>query len=410
MIQQTDYPPLPVPSPTAAGADPTAAGADPAVLRRRFEGLLGIPFTEGNDVRVLRNGDEIFPAMLEAVDAAERTVDMLTFIYWTGDIAREFAHRLAARARAGVRVRVLLDAIGARLMDRGLVDHLERCGADVRFYRVPWRISPMKQNHRTHRKVLVCDERVAFTGGVGIAEEWCGDARDESEWRDTHVRLQGPAVDGLTAAFVQNWAETGGRLWAPEDTFPEHPRVDGGSVVQVARGSASLGWNDLSSVFGIAVDSARTHIRMASAYFLPDEAVAAALLRAAARGVDVDVVVPGPHIDKRVSRIAAESCFQRLVEGGVRLHSYQPTMLHAKLTTVDGVLSLVGSANLNHRSFAHDEELVLSVLDRRVAAVLDRQIDHDLGRSEEIVPYRWRHRPLHRRALELAGRGLRHWL
>jgi cardiolipin synthase len=187
--------------------DPSEAGAgtDQRVheLRRRLEALLGIPATEGNALTVLRNGDEIFPAMLEGIRGATRTVDLLTFAYWKGDIAEEFAAALSERARAGVTVRVLIDAVGGRLMESTLLERMSSAGVQVEWFRTPvWQgklLSPLKHNHRTHRKVLVCDEVVGFTGGVGIAEEWCGDARNEHEWRDTHVRVTGPAVDGLSA-------------------------------------------------------------------------------------------------------------------------------------------------------------------------------------------------------------------
>ena len=173
---------------TAGAAGTAAAQVDDAErvrqLRRRLEGLLGVPASEGNEITLLRNGDEIFPAMLEAIRGAERSIDFLTFVYWKGDVAHDFAHALAERARSGVRVRVLIDAIGGRLLDKGLLAHMDDCGVQVEWFRKPFSVgqltSPIKQNHRTHRKVLICDERVGFTGGVGIAEEWCGDARDES--------------------------------------------------------------------------------------------------------------------------------------------------------------------------------------------------------------------------------------
>ena len=175
-------------------------------LRRRLEALLGIPASEGNGLTLLKNGDQIFPAMLGAIREAQRTIDFLTFVYWKGDIAAEFAHALAERASAGLDVRVLIDAVGGRLIDSDLIAHMTDCGVQVEWFRKPvWQgeaLSPWKHNHRTHRKVLICDETVGFTGGVGIAEEWCGDARDETEWRDTHVRVVGPAVAG-------RWAKVG---------------------------------------------------------------------------------------------------------------------------------------------------------------------------------------------------------
>ena len=371
-------------------------------LRRRLEALLGIPASEGNRLTVLRNGDQIFPAMLEAIREAERTIDFLTFVYWRGDIAHEFAHALAERATHGVVVRVLIDAIGGRLIDSSLIEHMSDCGVRVEWFRKPLYISPLKQNHRTHRKVLICDERVGFTGGVGIAEEWCGDARDETEWRDTHVRVVGPAVDGLSASFAQNWAETGHPLIEQCRSFPEHELAPDGSVVQVARGSASVGWNDMATVFRVMIESAQERLRMVTAYFVPDDSFQRLLLDAVERGVEVDVMLPGPHADKRVCQLASESIYSDLVEGGVRIWAFQPSMLHAKVMTVDGIASVIGSANMNRRSMQLDEEVVLSVLDPDVAQQLDRDFDADLERCDRIEPRRWGDRPLHQKAQEKA--------
>jgi cardiolipin synthase len=394
----------------------TAPALDDRVehLRRRLEGLLGIPATEGNELTLLRNGDQIFPAMLEAIRAARETIDFLTFVYWKGDIAQEMAMALAERARAGVTVRVLIDAIGGRLIDNNLIDHMSDCGVRVEWFRKPFSIaqltSPLKQNHRTHRKVLICDERVGFTGGVGIAEEWCGDARDETEWRDTHVRVVGPAVDGLSASFAQNWAETGHALLEPRRRFPEQERAEGGAIVQVARGSASVGWNDMATVFRVMIESAQDRLRMMTAYFVPDEHFQQLFLDAVERGVEVDIMVPGPHADKRVCQLASESIYSCLVEGGVRIWAFQPSMLHAKVMTVDGVASVIGSANMNRRSMQHDEEVVLSVLDRRVTTRLEADFEADLERCERIEPRRWEDRPLHQKVQERATRVIHHFL
>ena len=397
--------PAPAPAPATAPTDAERV----RLFRRRLEGLLGIPASEGNALTLLRNGDEIFPAMLSAIRAATHTIDFLTFVYWKGDIAHEFAHALAERATAGVRVRVLIDAIGGRLIDDDLIEHMTRCGVQVEWFRQPWVISPLKQNHRTHRKVLICDERVGFTGGVGIAEEWCGDARDESEWRDTHVRVVGPAVDGLAASFAQNWAETGHSLLDERDRFPEHDST-GGSIVQVARGSASVGWNDMATVFRVMIESASERLRMMTAYFVPDEFFQQLLLDAVARGVQVDVMLPGPHADKRVCQLASESIYSCLVEGGVRIWAFQPSMLHAKVMTVDGIASVIGSANMNRRSMQHDEEVVLSVLDPEVTRRLEDDFDRELDRCAIIEPRRWQDRPLHQKAQEKATTLIHRWL
>ena len=375
-------------------------------LRRRLEALLGIPASEGNALTLLKNGDQIFPAMLEAIRTSQRTIDFLTFVYWKGDIAHEFAHALAERAQAGLDVRVLIDAVGGRLIDSDLISHMTDCGVQVEWFRKPvWQgqaLSPWKHNHRTHRKVLICDETVGFTGGVGIAEEWCGDARNEKEWRDTHVRVVGPAVDGLSASFAQNWAETGHPLIDEDRRFPDHTIHEGGSVVQVARGSASVGWNDMATVFRVMLESAQERIRMMTAYFVPDDCFQQLMLDAVARGVQVDVMLPGPHADKRVCQLASESLYATLVDGGVRIWAFQPSMLHAKVLTVDGIASVVGSANMNRRSMHHDEEVVMSVLDPSVTRRLEDDFDAELPRCVRIEPRRWEDRPLRQKVSEKA--------
>ncbi len=377
-------------------------------FRRTLEGLLGVPATEGNRVDILRNGDEIFPAMLDAIRAAERTVDFMTFVYWTGEPAQEFADALTDRARAGVRVRILLDAVGARLMDKGLIDTLEEAGAHVDWFRPPTTWKLWEANHRTHRKILVCDEEVGFTGGVGIAEEWCGDARDETEWRDTHVRVRGPAVDGLRAAFTSDWAEAGNPLFDERDTFPDQPQA-GDAVVQTVTGSAGSGWSDIGTLFDAIIRTARRQIRLTTAYFVPDERYTESLREAVERGVDVHVLVPGPHADKRVVQLAGEKDYEPLLQMGVRMSSFQPSMLHAKILTADGIVATIGSANFNHRSLSLDDEANLVIFHPDTVELLDRHFAEDLERSRELDTDRWEDRSLAQKAAEkVAGLGEDH--
>ncbi len=378
-------------------------------LRRRLEVVIGTPFTEGNALTVLRNGDQIFPAMLEAIRAAEETVDLMTFVYWRGDIAREFATLMSERAQRGLRVRLLIDALGGRLIESDLVKQMDGAGVQVEWFRRPLLKSPFKSNHRLHRKICVVDGRIAFTGGVGIAEEWCGDARNEREWRDTHLRVEGPAVDGLQSAFIQNWAESGRPLYGDRDTFPVQ-RQAGSSTVQIVRGSASLGWDDMQSAFHVMLSSATERLRIATAYFAPDDDFLETLCAAPARGVEVDLLLPGPHADKRVCQLASESVFARLVSCGVRVWTFQPSMMHAKVMTVDGIAAVVGSSNFNRRSLDHDEEVVLIALDPEVTATLDSHLDDDFGRSEQIDLSRWENRSRAQRILETGTKPIRRWL
>lgn len=384
---------------------PTAA----VRMRRRLERLLGVAATEGNALVALRNGDEIFPAMLGAIRDAEHTVDMMTFVYWQGDIARQFAYALAERAEAGLRVRLLLDGFGSRLIEKDLLRLMERAGVQVAWFRRPLSLSPLKQNHRCHRKVLVVDERTAFTGGVGIAEEWCGDARNEHEWRDTHVRIEGPAVDGVAAAFAQNWAECHDDLFDDRDRFaPQEPQ--GSAVVQVVRGSASMGWQDMQTLLRVVIESAEQRLRLATAYFAPDAYFIELLCAAARRGVEVEIVLPGPHTDKRVCQLAGQHFYGDLLACGVKILQYQPTMMHAKVITVDGIAALVGSTNFNRRSLDHDEEIMLVVLDEQFTATLDEHFEADMTVSELIEETRWQRRSLAQRVREAAMWPIRRYL
>ncbi|MFI6528849.1 phosphatidylserine/phosphatidylglycerophosphate/cardiolipin synthase family protein [Streptomyces uncialis] len=386
-----------------------SAEARVARIRRRLERLIGIAATEGNAVVPLRNGDEIFAAMLAGIRSAEHTVDMMTFVYWKGDIACQFAQALAERARAGVRVRLLLDGFGSRLIDSEQLDAMERAGVQVAWFRKPLYLSPFKQNHRCHRKVLVVDEETAFTGGVGIAEEWCGDARNENEWRDTHVQVRGPSVDGIAAAFAQNWAECHDELFDDRDRFIAHS-PQGDAIVQVVRGSASFGWQDMQTLIRVMLESAEERFRLATAYFSPDAYFIELLCATARRGVEVEILLPGPHTDKRVCQLAGQQYYEDLTACGVKIYQYQPTMMHAKVITVDHVAALIGSTNFNRRSLDHDEEVMLAVLDQEFTATLDEHFEADVAASELIREGRWKRRPVVQRALEVAVLPIRRFL
>ncbi|MFF9360229.1 phospholipase D-like domain-containing protein [Streptomyces griseoluteus] len=378
-------------------------------LRRRLERLIGVAATEGNELIPLRNGSAIFPAMLKAIGSAKHTIDMMTFVYWRGQIAQDFAAALAERARAGVRVRLLLDGFGAKRIERGLLDLMDEAGVQVAWFRKPVWLSPFKQNHRCHRKALIVDEHTAFTGGVGIAEEWCGDARNPGEWRDTHVQLRGPAVDGIAAAFAQNWAECHDELFDDRDRFTGHEQI-GSSIVQVVRGSASIGWQDMQTLIRVMLTSAEERFRLATAYFAPDDYFIDLLCRTARRGVKVEILLPGPYTDQRACQLAGQHHYTKLLRAGVDIRQYQPTMMHAKIITVDSVAALIGSTNFNRRSMDHDEEVMLAVLDEDFTASLDRDYDADLERSVAIDLARWRRRAAFQRLKEAAVTPVRRFL
>lgn len=377
------------------------------LVRRTLEGVLGVPATEGNRVEVLRNGCQIFPAMFEAVEGAEHTIDFLTFVYWKGDIGTRLAEALAERARDNVRVRVLLDSFGARSIDPSAIRLMEDNGVHLRWFRPLKKLRPGQVNHRTHRKVLIVDEATAFTGGVGIADEWQGDARNEREWRDTHFRIEGPAVDGLRAAFLDNWIEADSTIFDRAiDRFPDQPQP-GRAVIQCVRGASETGRSDAETLFRTLLQLARSRVRLTTAYFVPDDDLTDDLCRAADRGVDVEILLPGPHADKRIVQVVAEASYRRLLDSGIAIWNYQATMLHAKVMTVDGHTAVVGSANFNSRSMALDEEINVVLVDDATTGTLDQHFDDDLARSVRIDPQRWKQRGWPQRSRERVLRPLK---
>ena len=368
--------------------------------RRVLEGVVGIPATENNHITVLHNGCEIFPSMLDAIRAAEQTIDFLTFVYWKGAIGTEIADALGERARAGVRVRVLLDAWGSRPIEHRLIDNMVSAGVRLRWFRPLRRFRLGEVNHRTHRKVLVVDESVGFTGGVGISDLWQGNARNELEWRDTHFRVEGPAVDGLRAAFLDNWGESDPTVFeVAYDHFPRQP-TPGHSAVQCVRGTSATGGSDLRSVFRTLLQLSQRQLRVTTAYFVPDDDLTKRLCDAASRGVHVQILLPGPFADKRFVQLAAEVEYEKLFESGVELWNFQPTMMHAKTMMVDGLVANVGSANFNARSLKCDEEINMVIFDSTVVKTLNAHFDDDLERSVLIDPRRWKRRSLIQRVKE----------
>jgi cardiolipin synthase len=303
---------------------------------------------------------------------------------------------------------LLLDGWGCHPIERPLVDKMEDAGVQVRWFRPLKHFEPNKMNHRTHRKVVIVDESIGFTGGVGIADEWQGDARDASEWRDTHFKVRGPAVDGLRAAFLDNWAETDDVLFdASIDRFPPQEQP-GDSVIQCVRGASESGMSDISTLFNALLQLAEKRVRIATAYFVPDSAMNERLCAAADRGVRVEILLPGPNADKRFVQLAGEASYTELLDHDIQLWQFQPSMLHAKIMTVDGILAMVGSANMNARSTELDEEINLVVLDDEVVATLDQQFHEDLDRSDRVKPAEWEDRSLPQRVMEGLTRPLHH--
>jgi cardiolipin synthase A/B len=374
---------------------------------RASEALTGAPVSEGNDVELLINGDAIFPAFLEAVRGAERTLDVETYIYWTGDIADEVAAAICERARAGVECNVVLDALGAAKMNRELVRKMKDAGVNVVYFRPPKPYALRRLTNRSHRRLLVADGRIGMTGGVGIADEWTGNAQDPEHWRDTHVRVRGPVVRGMQGAFAEHWLEATGQVLAGDGYLPELEPVESGGRVQFVRSKAGVGDTNVEALYYLSIASAKRSIDLTAAYFVPRPAFIEALTKTAQTGVRVRILVPGPHIDKRFVRVAGHAAYDELLSAGVEMYEYQPTMLHAKTMVVDGMWSSVGTVNFDNRSFQLHDEVTLCVWDEHFAEELTQSFEKDLERSERIEPERWERRGPVKRAGEQATKLLR---
>ena len=375
-----------------------------ASFLRAAEALTAAPIAPGNRLELLVNGDAIFPRYLETIAGAQRTLNITTYAYWKGQIAIDVAEALAERAAAGVEVNVLIDALGGAKMDRDLLGTMEDAGVTVHRFRPLKPYAVRRLENRTHRKLLIADGRVGMTGGVGIAEEWTGDAQDPDHWRDTHVRVEGPVVRGLQGAFAENWIEATGRVLGGQDYLPDIEPFEDGVPMQVTRSSAGVGDTNAEALTYLAIAAADRSLDLTSAYFVPRPAFLHALVDAAERGVALRILVPGSHIDKGIVRTAGRSVYDQLLDAGAELYEYGPTMLHAKTLTVDGEWACVGSVNFDNRSFQLHDEASLSVQDRRFAADLTDQFERDLADSERIDPEAWSERGVRRRAGEAVSR------
>nr|WP_246408544.1 phospholipase D-like domain-containing protein [Parvularcula dongshanensis] len=346
--------------------------------------------------------------MLDAIRHARERIEFLTFVYWQGDIAEAFVEAFIERKRAGVEVLVMLDGFGGRLIRGDLIEKMKDEGIEVRWFRplATWHV--WRTDNRTHRKLLIVDGTVGFTGGVGIAEEWEGDARNPGEWRDNHYRVEGPAVLSLRAAFFDNWIDSALSI-EPLTTHLATPHPEAGPLlVQSVVSTATIGWSAIARLHEGMVLLAEKRIRIATPYFAPREAETQRLVEALKRGVEVEVIMPGPHIDKRVSELASASAISRLLAAGAKLWRYQPTMFHHKLVTIDGRLASIGSANFNMRSQFKDDELALNVLDDDFTAEADAIFERDLEHCAPLDLYHWRRRGALRKAREVASRIIRH--
>jgi cardiolipin synthase len=364
-------------------------GVDDPQFERTVSQLLGPPLIGGNSVTILENGREIFPAMLEAIRSARQTVTLENFVFSHGKIAMQFAEALAERARAGVNVHFLQDAVGCNCLHGEEMRLMKQAGCDVEIFRY----INLRFNERTHRKLLITDGHTGFIGGAGISDEWDGDADAPDRWRDTQYHVEGPVVAQMQQAFLDNWIQTRGMVLHGPAYFPELKPRDGMNC-QVFQSSSCEGADSARLMFLFAIASAQKSIRIANAYFIPDDLAVSTLIEARVRGVEIDVIVPGPLIDQHLARYVSRSRWGRMLESGVRFHEYQEARYHCKYMIVDDLWTSVGSCNFDNRSLRLNDEANLNVLDARFARRHVEVFEKDKARCHEVTLPQWRSRPL----------------
>jgi cardiolipin synthase len=371
--------------------------AEDAAFRRSLDSF-GNVMLNGNRAELLNNGDEIFPAMIEAIAGAKRTVNLESYIFNDDRAGALITDELIDAARRGVEVRVLIDGYGGR--PGKLIPKMKAAGVDARIYYPirPWTLHRI--GRRTHRKILVVDGSVCFTGGVGIDARWLGNARNPQEWRDTQVRVHGPVASEMQAIFSENWTYTTGEILAGTKFYPPVPAAGDleAQAIKVSRGDAS---SLAKMLYFVAIRSATRSIHIQNAYFLPDEQVRDSLVEAVKRGVDVRIIVPGKHIDVPYVRMASRRSWGDMLKGGVKLYEYVDTMIHNKTAVVDGIFSIIGSINFDTRSMDKNAEESITFYDRGFAARLEAIFDADLKHCRQVNYDTWRKRGLGQRLGEL---------
>ncbi len=381
-------------------------GVDDPDFLRSMGVLLGPAIVNGNGFEVLLNGDRIFPAMLDAIRGARKSVTFESYIYWSGTVGRKFADALAERARAGVKVHVLLDWLGSGKMEAALLEEMKSKGVKIEKFHKPHWYNLARLNNRTHRKVLVVDGRTGFTGGVGISDLWDGNAQDPQHWRDTHFKARGPVVAQMQAVFLDNWIKATGEVLHGPDYFPALEAVGNGAA-QMFSSSPSGGSESMQLMYLLSITAAKLSIDLSSAYFVPDGLTLRALVDAAKRGVRIRIVTPGEHTDTETVRRASRSLWGVLLEAGVEIHEYLPTMYHCKVMVVDGLWVSVGSTNFDNRSFRLNDEANLNIYDADFARRQIEIFEDDIRHSRRISLSQWQQRPLTEKLLEHAAGLLR---
>jgi cardiolipin synthase len=374
---------------------------DDEEFRPTMAGATGVPFAPGNRLDILNNGHAFYPAMLEAIRESQLSITIEAYIYWAGEIGQEFAEALAGKAREGVKVKILLDAVGSSTIGTKILTTLEAGGCQLAWYNpIRW-YSIGRFNHRTHRKSLIIDGRVAFTGGAGIADHWTGNAEGPAHWRDTQIRLEGRGVTPLQTGFAQNWLQTTGELISGPLYYPPPSEPPGHLAVQTIMSSPEIGASTVRTMYYLSIICARRCIYIANPYFVPDEAALDALVDAKKRGVDVRVMVSGIHNDNWLARQNSVRLLGPLLRAGIEIQEYNRTMLHHKTMVVDSVWATIGTTNFDNRSFAYNEENNVCFYDGDLACSMHNTFLADLEGCDRVTLEGWRRRGIVRRVGEL---------
>jgi cardiolipin synthase A/B len=374
----------------------TSGDAD---FRRALGILLGPPLVPGNKITPLVNGAQIYPAMINAIRAAQTNITFETFVFRDA-IGATFVNELAAAARRGVHVHMLLDWLGSRTMDSDLLAAARASGCDLQIYHPPSWYHLGRLNNRTHRKVMVVDGKIGFTGGVGMGTEWRDGLNGLPPWRETHFKAEGPVVAQMQAVFIDNWIKATGRVLHGAEYFPRLSATCGDMEAQMFGSSPVGGSESMHLMVLLALTAAKTSIDIQNAYFVPDRLTVEALCSAARRGVRIRIIVPGRHTDARLGRWAAQGLYGALLAAGIQIYEYQPTMMHCKVMVIDGVWSSVGSANFDDRSFRLNDEANLNVFSAALAREQIGYIEADIRESKRMVSRRWARRSNTRRVYE----------
>ena len=354
--------------------------------------LLGANATGGNTYEVLTNGDQIFPPMLAAVKSAQRRISLETYIFNKGTVGQQFTDAFIAAAKRGVLVQLVIDAMGSNKIPKEWAEAMTAAGVKIGEFGQPKWYSLEELNYRTHRKILVVDGRIGFTGGVGLDDQWLGHAEDKEHWRDTMVRIEGPVARLMEGAFDENFVETSQEPVAPVVDPPAEIPPSPQDSAMVLRSSPTGGSNDLKRLYLMTIAAARRTLDISSPYFLTDESSDWSLEQAVKRGVKVRILVEGDLTDAKPVKYASRYAYQKFLDSGIEIYEYQPTMMHTKAMIVDGRWSIFGSANFDNRSLELNDEMNVAVSDPGLAARLLQDFNQDLSRAKKLDPAAWRQR------------------